>query len=298
MTQTAPIDGSSHQISVRRGRRGYLLLTVLVLIAMSMLIMGRMASTSMRVAATATAQERDLRNRWAVTTMRRYCMRNAQSLVNRSARRLGSDDSAGTATAWRDLDLAGQRWRVIVADENGKIHLPHAIGALGVEQTRGLAEQILGGGEDAVLRSPLQPAYGTSSQRWDQWLDASGTQDRPARALASATRNLTLWGNGELNLATADRISVQSLWKILFGRQPPAEFEALRQQRPTPPLSQFFGAAGLRDSQIAVAEEWFGTESQCHSIWIFCQTDRRVSPTLFVQWGAEGSATEHRGYQY
>ena len=64
----------------RQRRRGYLLLTVVVLIAVASLMLSRIANTSMRVASVAIKEEQEMRYRWAATSLRRYSLDAASTL--------------------------------------------------------------------------------------------------------------------------------------------------------------------------------------------------------------------------
>ncbi len=285
-----------HQPSKTKRRCGYVLLTVVVMIAVASLLLSRLANTSMRVASVAIEEEQEMRNRWAVTSLRRFSLDSAATLL-RSNRPDRSDDVADSLL-WKDVTLAGQIWRVIVADESAKLNLIH------------LSYDVSGDAMDKVTRplitgrSNIQVAVDFDDDtpgnlRWEQWLEG-GPQDptESPRVIAAATQRLTLWGDGRLNVTQCDADTIDALWRQLFGRTAPPLLHELRRQVPPPTARQLIRSLGLRETQANRATQWLAADSTCHSVWIFCQSDRRVSPSLFVEWNTGGDSMEHRGYEY
>lgn len=277
-------------------RKGFLLLIVVVMIAVAALMLTSTASTGMRVAATALQEERKMRDRWAVTSLQRYLMSAAPKLLSRT--QVDSPDHVEPEwSVWRDVTLADKRWRVIVSDESAKMNLLLTSRQLGHEAAEEAIERLISG--RGSLAATGNAASEHSSRRWDAWLEGRRT-DAPhsARQLAMATQNVTLWGDGRVNVTRADRSTIDVAWRQLFGRAAPEAMHHLRGERPPPSSERLISGLGLRETQAKKASRWFSTTSSCFSVWVFCETDRRPSATLLVQWGADDVTGERREYEY
>ncbi|MEO1527308.1 MAG: hypothetical protein AAFX06_17910 [Planctomycetota bacterium] len=277
-------------------RRGFLLLTVLMMIAVASLILARVANSSMRVATTAMTEEREMRQRWASYSMRRFALSEAPGLLQ------DVDSSDVPSTLWRDIRLAGEDYRVIVSDESAKLNVLRVAGendlAQAIESLKRLSTGAIGirpNGSQAASHRPMT--------RWDDWFDvdsytaAQSNRGHVARELATSTQRVTLWGNGRLNVSRCDGETIDLLWNRLFGRPAPSALHQARGQSPPMPWVALSGQLGLRESQIEKATSWIQTDSDCWSVWVFCESDRRVPPTFYVEWGRGGNQTS-RGYVY
>ncbi|MCG8649368.1 MAG: hypothetical protein MI861_06025, partial [Pirellulales bacterium] len=206
---------------------------------------------------------------------------------------------AGNAVVWAEVRLAEQTWRVIIADESAKLNLLRSSNQFGEESTKKLVRSL--GPQSSVVKFVAAGAEGGKQDRlrWEHWFEAGAVnRSESARRFADATQQLTLWGNGQLNVCRCDANAIDALWQNLFGRTAPPRLHQIRQQQPSPTTQQLIRSLGLRESQEEKASQWLTTTSTCHSVWIFCQTNRRVPSSLFVEWGMSGATREHRGYEY
>lgn len=281
-------------------REGYLLVTVVVLIAVASLMLSRMALVSMRVATVAVEEERDLRNRWAVTSLRRFSLDRARRLLDSQAD--SESDAGGTQPSppflWRDAELGGQRWRLVIADESAKLNIRQFADTFGSDTAQRALEKLLE--DDAKLRvaAPRSPGDSTQSRRWEHWLEGdSKSPILSARQFSVATQRVTLWGEGKLNVRRCSRETVDTFWQEVFGRSAPAQLHELRRLSPPPSASQLIQSLALRESQAELANQWLTTESDCFSVWIFCDSNDRVASSFYVDWGT-GGGMGHRGYEY
>lgn len=282
-----------------RGRRGYLLLTVVVMIAVASLMLSRLATTSMRVASMSVQEERDLRSRWAVISLRRFALNNAKSLLGTQLRAGGEDSTAAEPAMWKNVSLAGKSWRVVVSDESAKLSLVHFARTRGKDATRNLLEDLYIDKSELSVATVLNRDTLSKVKRWEHWFD-HGT-DRPsflAERYAVATQRVTLWGDGRLNILRCETETLDALWHQLFGHGIPPVLNELRAQSPPPTKNQVIRSLALRESQATLADSWLKTDSNSFSVWIFCQSDRRVAASLYVEWGPDRASAEHRGYEY
>ncbi|QDT07426.1 hypothetical protein K227x_58530 [Rubripirellula lacrimiformis] len=285
----------------RRSRDGYLLVTVIVMIAVASLMLSRMASTSMRVASAAIEEEKDLRNRWAVTSLRRFSLDNAHKILGGKSRATAASGDGAVAKPflWKNARLGGQTWRVIIGDESAKLNLVHASRSLGKEAATRIMDELAMDGGLLKPSSDTLSADQSGATRWEHWLlETSGAPASSPRHMAVATQRMTLWGSGRVNVLSSERETLDVLWHQLFGRGLPPAFDSMRTQSLYSSKEQLIRSLALRESQARLAEEWLDIESDCFSVWIFCESDRRVPSSLYVDWGDSQAAQEHRGHEY
>lgn len=281
-------------------REGYLLVTVVVLIAVASLMLSRMALVSMRVATVAVEEERDLRNRWAVTSLRRFSLDRARTLLD--SQTVSGQDTSGSwppsPFLWRDAELGGNRWRLVIADESAKFNVRRFAGTFGYEKAQGALEKLLADEAKLQVADIWSPDESAHSLRWEHWLVGSSRSPiLSARQFSVATQNVTLWGEGRLNVGRCSSETVDTFWQGVFGRSAPSQLHELRRQSPPPAASQLIQSLALRESQAELANQWLTTESDCFSVWIFCDSNDRVASSFYVEWGETNSAV-HRGYEY
>lgn len=271
---------------------------VVVMIAVASLILARIASSSLRLASTSVSEERDVRNRWAATSLRRYSLNSASTLLSSSVA-AQQDDAGSPAIYWRYVRLAGQRWRVIVSDESAKLNLIRYTLDQGESSASDVMKKIITGQNGVQPSASLGRAARHQAVRWDPWFDLSrGEYPRSPRTIASATQRITLWGDGKVNLLSSEDATIDQLWRSHFGQNAPAELHTVRRQPLPPDLRQMTGLLGLRETQADFVQNWFTTKSTCRSAWVFCESDRRVGASFFVEWGNANGAAEHRVYEY
>ena len=164
----------------RLNRPGYLLITVLVMIAVASLMLSRVAGMSMRVASIAVAEEREMRNRWAITSLRRYALDTAPTLL-RSATVSGNGRATERAQPvfWRDIPMAGHTWRILVADESAKVNVQKLMSRYDDQTVTGLVNELILGGLNVRANRELGKQTG---RHWDQWLDGVSGQPRMAQS--------------------------------------------------------------------------------------------------------------------
>ena len=99
----------------RAKRQGFLLITVLVMIAVAGLMLSRLATKSLRVALTAALEEREARIRWSKISLRRLALNDSAGMLEADGEQRG--------IAVENFRTGGERWRVIVSDESAKLNL-------------------------------------------------------------------------------------------------------------------------------------------------------------------------------
>ena len=175
---------------------------------------------------------------------------------------------------------------MIIGDESAKIDVARISLRFGEEAARGIIDDMTTEASGVYSASNLAKVGQASVGRWESWLnDADGNPVVVPSTIAGATKNLTLWGDGRLNVRRCDPESLDTLWRLLFKRSAPGELHQSRSKNPAPTISQLIGSLGLRETQANLAREWLSTRGDCYSLWVFCESDRRVPATFSVEWG-------------
>ncbi|TWU62332.1 hypothetical protein V7x_40610 [Crateriforma conspicua] len=275
---------------------GFLLVTVVVMLAVTTLMMTGLASRSMNEASVAVAEEREMRTRWATTTVRRFVLNRADQILERERASDGQLASMAPSTIrHKSLQLGGRTWQIILADESAKLNLRSLAARGSVERVYRLAPKLISGQKSLVLlpRERLNPSSGTL--RWEHWL-AGERVDDPTR-LAEETQFLTLWGDGRLNVRNCSSDVLSAVWRELFGRSVPESIWNFRANERADRLVDLTLLAGMGEQGSAKVRRWMKAESDAYSLWVFCKSDPRIRPALFVKWG-NARAPDHRGYLY
>ncbi len=280
---------------MKRRQRGFILLTVVVLLAVSTMLLTRTAVVSLRIASEAVQSERELHDRWAELSIRRASLDLADELLQKASETPTTGDGSPSQVLWKDVRLSKQTWRVLIGDESAKINL-HAIEQkLGTQMASEIVEKLpVDGGSIELIRRD-----GDRGKRWTSWLLIDGTANPSASRIARATERLTLWGDGRVNVRRCDEATLETIWGAILSRPLPAKAHELRRDRPFENIDGFLTALDVRGSQRERIRPWLTLRSSCTSVWTLSRSTYREQATLFVQWrGNPQQAVSDRGYAY
>jgi hypothetical protein len=211
-----------------RGRKGYVLLSVLVVLVLAAAALTSLARVSLDLGLEAAARQEDLQQRWGLFTCRRVLLPSA-SIAFKLRDELAARRAAvpGPRHLLRDVVLlGGQQFALLLSDEDAKLDVNVVSAAAGLLEAEQQLRRLLGPvvaqtvrlrAEGPVLpeRPPVQEL--SSAPRpfgsWGQVFDLSRLRAVAGddRALAAVTTEITCWGSGRLHLARASDAAVLSL---------------------------------------------------------------------------------------
>ncbi len=148
----------------------------------------------------------------------------------------------------------------------------------------------------AILQSniPSEPT------QWSEIIDISisrASSDSFASLLA-ATQRMTLWSDGRLNIMTADRETLDAVWRYQFNSPAPDTLANVRSSTAgIGNLDSSFKGVGLTAVQSQFATTWLTTTSSSFSMWISESTPHSKSMAMvYVRRSQPGYAEEHFGF--
>lgn len=256
-------------------RRGFVLLLVVMLLAICCLIFTQIALKSHSKVNQFVTGQRELADYWAVISMRRTVMPNANRIWMKSVEQR-------TEPTLR-IDFGSGAYLLKLENESSKLNLVRAWRDFPVQAAR---ETI--GSELMMFDGQAQRRFEELDGRVGSWRQLSTVLDQ---SILDRTDQVTLWGSGRIDITQASDEVVEKAWKGLYGTLPPADLYHARQVWPPPPWSDLRLQLGLRESQLELADKWFSTSSTSFSLEVLSlSSPHKTTGVLFVSDGSTNHA--------
>lgn len=257
-------------------RRGFVLLTVLVVLALTALVLAGIARHSLRLVLDAQAGRRRLQARWAVTSLREGVLPRASELLDRAADGI---DSAGEgnerppARLAGSVELDGVRYDLLLADDQAKINLNVLLRERDRDAVGRLVRARRTGRAPPVRLRPLEaPRQATGLPAFGSWGQVFALERVPAaeaaERLAASTGELTCWGTGRLNLRRASDEAVECVAGLAVNRRTAARLNELRRKFPEESPASLVNRLALRRERREQLLDLLADRSGCYSLWI------------------------------
>lgn len=277
---------------------GFALLMVLVVLAVAGSLLGLCAHRSSRRALDAGLEVRGLQRKWAVWSIEATCLARAEAILVEGT----PEGGPPPAIVRQSIDLGGQTFDLVVADEQAKANVNQVAAARGPDGVRACAGAVGEGRwvlqvlprpvetKTAEIRSP-RVLYVSLEQVFS---DASAADllgagpDRPGPA-----DRLTCWGNGRVHFRRAPAAVLGQALDGLLTQYDLHRLLTLRDELPGAGLSEILARLGLKDTVQAEAEKRLTQSSTCHSLWIVARGRTRDWYRLTVR--QEGDAENDAG---
>jgi type II secretory pathway pseudopilin PulG len=282
-------------------RAGFVLVMVLVLVAVSGISLAGFARRSLESSAQASAAQTELQRRWGILSCLRLYLPAAESLLEAEGAKQPAAARAWPlpATVSSEFILRDLRFSVLVGDEDAKVSL-NAIFRRRPDTDSQVATVVEPAASAAGLPAQIRPATDETSKReatpfrsWEQVFDLKevGTPGEAACRLCDATRELTCWGSGRLNVRRASDQAIQLVCGDQVGPDVVGKLLALRRQPGINSLNDLLTRMALRTSDRAVLERLLTDRSSRYSLWIIVRSQRRTWAGLTV-----GRAGQQSGF--
>jgi type II secretory pathway component PulK len=252
-----------------RERRGYILLMVIVALVIVATALSSVATRSLRMTQQAGNAASMLQQRWGLKTSKDLLLPRANQIFRLNDRSLRSNSNTSNTRMSMISDsvmLGGQRFDLVLSDENAKLNLNTLYHAGGTQKVESVVGRI--GGLELKRALALRPAVPQAS-RFQQ--SAVGEEDPPAgkgdlvnsaqaglpafRSWGEVfdlgamrrnsydgllkldfTRSMTLWGSGQVNL---NRVEDDVLIAVLEAVMTPASAKSLQSRLRSNPELDF-----------------------------------------------------------
>jgi hypothetical protein len=291
----------------RTQRRAFVLVMVLALLTVCALCLAGLARRSLDVGEQAATAQTDLQRRWGTLSCERTYLPSAKDLLEVEAAKLPASRQTWPlpASVGAEFDLGELHFSVLLADEDAKANL-NVISRSnpdGPQTVAALVEQLATGVDGlAVHVQPLPTASGLNQtpgalnqaaaayRNWGQVFEPTdaGPPGEFAARLRDATRDITCWGNGRLNIQRASdeairlvcgtQITADILGKLLTDRHQPG----------VTGLDALLDQLALRTTDRSTLNRLLTDRSSHYSLWILVRSPRRSWATLAI---GDGSST-------
>jgi hypothetical protein len=272
-------------------RRGFVLLMALALIAVASISLAGLARHSLRLAREATQAQEDLQRRWGILSCQRRLLEVADDLLELQAQAGAEPRRGGPAPSvvMGEFTLGGLQFTVRLADESAKANL-NAIrerrpeGAARVAQAALAGASVSGVGGQVILWTSETPADEDRLVGWGQVFELTGPRAAQAghQWIEQATRDITIWGGGRLNLRRASDTAVAFACESALPEPTVRKLLELRRAGQWTSLEELLRRLGLPGRELGRWRRLLTDSSDCHSLWVTTTSRSRRSTSLTV----------------
>lgn len=288
-------------------RKGFVLVMVLILLTVAAISLSGLARRSLRLAADAADAQDRFERKWQVLTLQRALLANAQGMLADQTRQLQGDADTWprAAVTEGELTVGNTRYQFVLSDEEAKVNVNQLL-RLDPDQFLPVVMRLLQSTNANALIPTVPPAISgrtrsvTALESWGQVFASrnSGPSGVSADELREATRLLTCWGRGRLNVTTATDEAIMALSSLVASDR--AVSKLLQERR----AGDLFNLDGLIQRLELKAEDRFGLRrvlsdrSGCYSLWLTVSDDDREWTRLVVSQSTRGQPSSLRTFSW
>ncbi|MFO0979064.1 MAG: hypothetical protein U0996_21825 [Planctomycetaceae bacterium] len=255
-------------------RCGFVLLLALLILTLTVVLLNRLATQSLRLATQLRAAEQRLQQDWAVWSATTILLGRAESLLAEA------DSREGKAATSRvlDLSLGEAQLRVVVTDESALLNVNSLRMTLGNARAATLVRKYSGQLETAELSSRFF-AEAVEGKTLDSFADVFRDAAEPKQLesfLQAPDRQLTCWGNGRVNYQRSSHELLLELASAHGHRGLMTRFLRAFDAEPTASLDSLAIKAKLTDAERRLLAMLVQPSSNCWSISVIAGHERSV----------------------
>jgi hypothetical protein len=278
------------------------LVMVLALLLVCALCLAGLARRSLESGEQVATAQTDLQRRWGVLTCVRTYLPLAQDLLESEAAKLPAQ-----ARTWplpssvaAEFDLGELHFSVLLADEDAKVNLNAVCrdDSDGPRRVAAIVEQSATGVDGLAVHVQPLPSESVVNRAslaflsWGQVFEPTDSA-RPgefATRVREATREITCWGSGRLNIQRASDEAIRLVCTNKVAPDIVGKLIARRREPGVTGLAAVLNQLGLRDGDRGTLERLLTDHSSRYSLWILVQSPRRTWATLAVGSGSSAQA--------
>ncbi len=280
-------------------RQGFVLVMVLILLTVAAISLSGLARRSLQLAADAADAQADFERRWQTSTLQQALLANVESLLANQPQHVPEDVQTWPLPSFVEgRIMAGEyQYHFLLADEDAKVNVNQILRQkpdawMPVVMT--LSQSANAGGLLPAV-SPVSSRQGQNRatlQSWGQVFQSKQQDSSEASGpqIRDATRQLTCWGSGRLNVKRASDEAISALCNLVLSDRVVGQ---LIQERSTGDLT---GIDDLISRLELKAEERFAFQrlltdrSNCFTLWLNVSNGQREWTRLVVSQSSRGSA--------
>lgn len=260
------------------------------MLAVVTLIVAQMADTSLRLTRRAIEEERIMRHRWALNSLRFFLLdENGSSL----------DALSAGSRGWtpETVQLNAVRYEVLLASESSKLPLAR----LAANRPRQEVRELLRYYVRDVPGVSLRPEFGASEREPRHWDAVFWNRDPfdaqwPVR-LRQCSGKLSLWSE-RLDIVRAGDDEVDWLWRSLVGHTADESFHAVRRSVGHRRVRDMLRHAGLTEANAVELESWVTNRPEFASLWIHARGTAIHDDYFFVRGTAGADSRIRAGFAW
>jgi uncharacterized protein YbdZ (MbtH family) len=257
----------------------------LALIAISSIALAGMARHSMNRALEANREEKRLQLKWLRATATDSIVSSAAAALPIVPAQAGEVSTASLKSTRTQMNLpSGWSLSVTVSDESAKANLQTLLRFR--EPGKALAGELLR--SHALLTQFLGSASeSTKSRAIRNWGDvfeypAGQSSVDTARSIRNATKEITCWGDGRINLERASSDLVQSVCQLVASDEVAREFVARLRAHGAKDLNKLTTGLEVNEGELQALRNIVSNQSRCYSLWLEINLQEQTWTTLHV----------------
>lgn len=285
-----------------------MLVMVLVLIAIASLSMAGLARQSLRAAAEAADAQQRFERHWSTLTLQRALLADAESLLEQEALK-----TQGEQIVWPlirriegSFQIGQWTYEFVLADEDAKVNLNRVLREDPNSYQTVVMSLLQSSGQSSLVPAP-PPLPGQPSERtltpfqsWGQvFVPRNGGQrESLARGIQLATREMTCWGSGRLNVRRASENSIRTLCRMAVT---PPTIDKLLEERTSADLTgleDLIGRLDLKAGERFAFQRLLTDESNCFTLWLTVSDGKREWTQLTVSPSARGNPSTWQSFRW
>ncbi len=290
--------GESKRQAGSRGRRGFVLLLSLMLIALVGILLVGLARHSLAIAMEGEEARIELQRRWGIVFLSRALLSDPELLLSR---RLGANASqAARLPIAETLELGQLAFRVTLDDENRKLNINRLRVAGGTRQVLRTIRRF-GGGKASVQLQPMRgsPLAVREFDSWGHVLNIAASSDAEHRygQIEQLSHTMTCWGNAKINVRRCDNAVLLRAGTLAVDLTTATRLVALRENDPQLDTDALLAKLATNRRKQALLKGWLCDKSDCYSLWILT-SGPCASLDQFVRENADSESQDLKHYRW
>ena len=299
-------------------RRGYILLTVLLLLMLAAVAMASFCRLAIQQSLQASTADNELQRRWGTISCRDVLLLNAENILETDETSL-----VPITRVHADFLLGDEKFSVDICDEQSKANVNALFAINGkdrAEQSVAMLTKSAGNSwkprlralDEANVRSPSKskPADDNAESQstgqfltvfgsWSEIFPGIGTADLWPSQPNAVSNNVTCWGNGALNIHRAPAACISQMCGPTLSPQQIAKLVVLRSRLgDNASVDDLLTAAQIGTADALNVAGRLTSTSAVHSLWIRSQDHSASQNSLTIRDGSNSDDVRTFSFQW